>query len=140
MIKDSIYPRVSSNKCTPIFLIILTRCTWLVQFHKEFSYEEGHHILGLLHLSDDEEQNKAKMILDWEIDNGEVKIAKCVASSASSFIMSYWKKFPSIKSLKDLDSQYERTICSQVDKLRSNQGQSNHTTKLEHQQNHNWPP
>lgn len=45
-------------------LFILTRCTRLVQFHKECGYEEGHHILGLLHLSDDEEQNKAKMILD----------------------------------------------------------------------------
>ncbi|KAL4574881.1 hypothetical protein LXL04_021721 [Taraxacum kok-saghyz] len=33
-------------------LFILTRCTRLVQFHKECGYEEGHHILGLHQLSD----------------------------------------------------------------------------------------
>ncbi|CAH1430376.1 unnamed protein product [Lactuca virosa] len=120
-------------------LFILTRCTRLVQFHKECGYEEGHHILGLHQLSDlgvyqkviestyqnfsssleesevtetqitknahegNEEQIKAKMILDGEIDNVEVDTAKSVASSASSYRMSSWKKFPSIKNLKDLD-------------------------------------
>ncbi|KAI3735174.1 hypothetical protein L6452_14664 [Arctium lappa] len=33
-------------------LFILTRCTRLVQFHKECGYEDGHHILGLHQLSD----------------------------------------------------------------------------------------
>ncbi|KAI7743518.1 hypothetical protein M8C21_010100 [Ambrosia artemisiifolia] len=33
-------------------LFILTRCTRLVQFHKECGYEEGHHVLGLHQLSD----------------------------------------------------------------------------------------
>ncbi|KAK9063252.1 hypothetical protein SSX86_017122 [Deinandra increscens subsp. villosa] len=33
-------------------LFILTRCTRLVQFHKECGCEEGHHILGLQQLSD----------------------------------------------------------------------------------------
>ncbi|KAL4575931.1 hypothetical protein LXL04_012018 [Taraxacum kok-saghyz] len=33
-------------------LFILTRCTRLVQFHKECGYEDSHHILGLHQLSD----------------------------------------------------------------------------------------
>ncbi|CAI9295746.1 unnamed protein product [Lactuca saligna] len=120
-------------------LFILTRCTRLVQFHKECGYEEGHHILGLHQLSDlgvyqkviestyqnfsssleepevaetqitenahegSEEQNQEKMNLDGGIDNVEVDTAKSVASSASSYRMSSWTKFPSAKNLKGLD-------------------------------------
>ncbi|KVH88375.1 AGC-kinase, C-terminal [Cynara cardunculus var. scolymus] len=111
-------------------LFILTRCTRLVQFHKECGYEDSHHILGLHQLSDlgvyqkviestyqnfssslgetevtetqidqahgaNQEQDKAKIILDGGIDDVEVSTAKSVASSTSSYRMSSWKKYPS---------------------------------------------
>ncbi|XP_076914423.1 putative serine/threonine protein kinase IRE [Bidens hawaiensis] len=92
-------------------LFILTRCTRLVQFHKECGYDEGHHMLGLHQLSDlsvyqkviestyqnssgyyetevnetqvdqNKEQNQAKLSLVDVIDNVDVSAAKSVASS-----------------------------------------------------------
>ncbi|GKD30465.1 hypothetical protein Tco_1241243, partial [Tanacetum coccineum] len=127
-------------------LFILTRCTRLVQFHKECGYEEGHHILGVHQLSDlgvykkvkestcqdfsssieeteaditetqieephgaNQEQNQAKINLHSESENVEVSTAKSVASSASSFRISSWKKYPSsvgtnLKGLGDVET------------------------------------
>ncbi|KAI3731256.1 hypothetical protein L1987_62444 [Smallanthus sonchifolius] len=103
-------------------LFILTRCTRLVQFHKECGYEEGHHNTGLHQLSDlgvyqkliestyqntssslgenevnetQIDQNEEKLNLDDGTDNVDVSTAKSVASSTCSVRTSSWKKFSS---------------------------------------------
>ncbi|KAJ0722302.1 putative protein kinase AGC-MAST family [Helianthus annuus] len=112
-------------------LFILTRCTRLVQFHKECGYEEGHHVLGLHQLSDlsvyqkvlestyqnassslgeteanetQIDQNQAKLNVDDRVDDVDVSTAKSVTPS-SSFRTSSCIKFSSTvdKNLKGHD-------------------------------------
>ncbi|KAL8231377.1 hypothetical protein R6Q57_001155, partial [Mikania cordata] len=61
-------------------LFILTRCTRLVQFHKECSYEESYHILGLHQLSDlgvykkvieSTQQNSSSPLGDTEVNEAQ---------------------------------------------------------------------
>ncbi|CAH1438912.1 unnamed protein product [Lactuca virosa] len=103
-------------------LFILTRCTRLVQFHKECGYEDSHHILGLHQLSDigaytestynfnnslvkdqaTESQAGSSHEGDQELDQTKG------ATSSTGKRISSWKKLPSpadkvVKDHNDLD-------------------------------------
>ncbi|KAK3009810.1 hypothetical protein RJ639_013935 [Escallonia herrerae] len=106
-------------------LFILTRCTRLVQFHKECGYEDDH-VLGFHQLSDlgvypekilgasvqdlkerinqkTDGQEQCDLLTKHEltqslgsnVENVEVNTAKSAASSTGSYKMSSWKKLPS---------------------------------------------
>ncbi|KAK2975849.1 hypothetical protein RJ640_022866, partial [Escallonia rubra] len=106
-------------------LFILTRCTRLVQFHKECGYEDDH-VLGFHQLSDlgvypekilgasvhdlkerinqkTDGQDQHDLLTKHEltqslgstVENVEVNTAKSAASSTGSYKMSSWKKLPS---------------------------------------------
>ncbi|KAI3748992.1 hypothetical protein L6452_12484 [Arctium lappa] len=106
-------------------LFILTRCTRLVQFHKECGYEESHHILGLHQLSDigaytetvtestyqnfnssigktgvteaqADKAHEGDQELDQEKINSDVEVETAKGvTSSTGRRMSSWKKLPS---------------------------------------------